>query len=85
MRHWQTELSKREYNIECGRDNVCHLMSELRIKDSLLHEKDNIIDIKEREIDDIKREAQNNATQQVEVKFVCFNFSVTFVYCCRIL
>ena len=42
-------------------------MSELRIKDSLLHEKDNIIDIKEREIDDIKREAQNNVTQQVEV------------------
>ena len=67
MRHWQSELSKREYKIGSGQENICNLMSELRIKDSLLREKDNIIGIKEREIDDIKREAQNNVTQQVEV------------------
>ena len=67
MRHWQSELSKREHKIETGQDNICNLMSELRIKDSLLREKDNIIGTKEREIDDIRREAQNSVTQQVEV------------------
>ena len=72
MRHWQSELSKREYKIESGQENICHLMSELRIKDSLLREKDNIIGSKEREIDDIRREAQNNVTQQVEVKWCAY-------------
>ena len=67
MRHWQSELSKREYKIESGQENICHLMTELRIKDSLLAEKDNIIGSKEREIDDIRREAQESVTQQVEV------------------
>ena len=67
MRHWQSELSKREYKIEPGQENICHLMTELRIKDSLLAEKDNIIGSKEREMDDIRREAQESVTQQVEV------------------
>ena len=67
LRHWQSELSKREHKVETGQDNICNLMSELRIKDSLLREKDNIIGTKEREIDDIRREAQNSVTQQVEV------------------
>ena len=67
LRHWQSELSKREYKIESGQENICHLMTELRIKDSLLREKDNIIGVKEREIDDVKREAQDSVTQRVEV------------------
>ena len=67
MHHWQSELSKREYKIESGQENICHLMTELRIKDSLLAEKDNIIGSKEREMDDIRREAQESVTQQVEV------------------
>ena len=67
MRHWQSELSKREYKIESGQESICHLMTELRIKDSLLAEKDNIIGSKEREMDDIRREAQNSVTEQVEV------------------
>ena len=67
MRHWQSELSKREYKIESGQENICHLMTEQRIKDSLLAEKDNIIGSKEREMDDIRRKAQNSVTQQVEV------------------
>ena len=67
MRHWESELSKREYKIESGQENICHLMTELRIKDSLLAEKDNNIGSKEREMDDIRREAQNSVTQQVEV------------------
>ena len=67
MRHWQSELSKREYKIESGQESLCHLMTELRIKDSLLAEKDNIIGSKEREMDDIRREAQNSVTEQVEV------------------
>ena len=67
MRHWQSELSKKEYKLESGQENLCHLMTELRIKDSLLAEKDNIIGSKEREMDDIRREAQESVTQQVEV------------------
>ena len=67
LRHWQSELSKREYEIGSGRDNICNLLSELRIKDSLLREKDNIIGCKEREMDDIKKEAQDSVTQRVEV------------------
>ena len=67
LRHWQSELSKREYKIESGQDNICQLLAELRVKDSLLIEKDNIIGCKEREMDEIRREAQDSVTQQVEV------------------
>ena len=67
MRHWQSELSKKEYKIESGQENLCHLMTELMIKDSLLAEKDLIIGNKEKEMDDIRREAQDSVTQQVEV------------------
>ena len=42
-------------------------MAELRVKDSLLAEKDNIIGCKEREMDEIRRDAQDSVTQQVEV------------------
>ena len=84
LRHWQSELSKREHKIEMSQDNICNLMSELRIKDSLLCEKDNIIGTKEREIDDIRRDVQNSVTEQVEV-FCVLIFSVIIVCCCRIL
>ena len=67
MKHWQSELSKRELKIGADQDNICQLMTELRIKDSLLREMDNIIGVKEREIDDVKREAQDSVTQRVEV------------------
>ena len=67
LKHWQGELSKRELKLGADKDNICQLMSELRIKDSLLIEKDNIIGIKEREMDDIRREAQDSVTERVEV------------------
>ena len=67
MRHWQSVLSEKEYKLESGQDNLCHLMTELRIKDSLLAEKDLIIGNKEKEMDDVRREAQESVTQQVEV------------------
>ena len=67
MRHWQSVLSEKEYKIESGQENLSHLMTELRIKDSLLAEKDLIIGNKEKEMDDIRREAQDGVTQQVEV------------------
>ena len=67
LRHWQSELIKKEYKLETGKENLSHLMSELRIKDSLLAEKDVIIGNKEREMDDIRRDAQDSVTQQVEV------------------
>ena len=67
MRHWQSVLSEKEYKLESGQDNLSHLMTELRIKDSLLAEKDLIIGNKEKEMDDVRREAQDSVTQQVEV------------------
>ena len=63
----QSVLSEKEFKLESRQDNLSHLMSELRIKDSLLAEKDVLIGTKEREMDDIRREAQESVTQQVEV------------------
>ena len=60
-------LSEKEYELESGQENLCHLMTELRIKDSLLAEKDVIIGNKEKEMDDVRRSAQESVTQQVEV------------------
>ena len=67
MLHWQSVLSEKEFELESRQANLSHLMSELRIKDSLLAEKDVLIGTKEREMDDIRREAQESVTQQVEV------------------
>ena len=67
MRHWQSVLSEKEYKMESSQENLCHLMTELRIKDSLLAEKDVIIGNKEKEMDDVRRSAQESVTQQVEV------------------
>ena len=60
-------LSEKEYKLESGQDNLCHLMTELRIKDSLLAEKDLIIGNKDKEMDDVRREAQESVKQEVEV------------------
>ena len=67
LRHWQSVLSEKEHKLECGEDNLCDLMREIRIKDSLLAEKDVIIGIKEKDIDDVRRECQENVKQEVEV------------------
>ena len=60
-------LSEKEYKLESGEDNLCHLMREIRIKDSLLAEKDVIIGMKEKVVDDVRRECQENVRQEVEV------------------
>ena len=60
-------LSEKEYKLESGEDNLCHLMREIRIKDSLLAEKDVIIGMKEKAVDDVRRECQENVRQEVEV------------------
>ena len=60
-------LSEKEYKLESGEDNLCHLMREIRIKDSLLAEKDLIIGNKDKAMDDVRRECQENVKQEVEV------------------
>ena len=60
-------LSEKEYKLESGQDNLYHLLTELRIKDSLLAEKDLIIGNKDKEMDDVRREAQESVKQEVEV------------------
>ena len=60
-------LSEKEYKLESGEDNLCNLMREIRIKDSLLAEKDLIIGKKDKDMDDVRRECQENVKQEVEV------------------
>ena len=67
LRHWQSVLSEKEYKLESGEDNLCHLMREIRIKDSLLAEKDLIIGNKDKAMDDVRHECQENVKQEVEV------------------
>ena len=67
LRHWQSVLSEKEFKLESGEDNLCNLMREIRIKDSLLAEKDLIIGKKDRDMDDVRRECQENVKQEVEV------------------
>ena len=60
-------LSNRERKLECGEDSLSNLLREVRIKDSLLAEKDLVITNKDKAIDDIVRENQGSVNQEVEV------------------
>ena len=65
--HWHNILSDKERKLESDEDNLCHLMREIRIKDSLLAEKDLMIVNKDKAMDDIRRECQESVNQEVEV------------------
>ena len=67
MRDWHTALSGREYKLESGEDNLCSLIREIRIKDSLLADKDVIINKKDRDMDDLRRECREDVRREVEV------------------
>ena len=56
-------LSNRERKLECGEDSLSNLLREVRIKDSLLAEKDLVIANK----DDIVRDNQGSVNEEVEV------------------
>ena len=65
--HWHNILSDKERKLESDEDNICHFMREIRIKDSLLAEKDLLIVNKTKAMDDIRRECQGSVNQEVEV------------------
>ena len=67
LRDWQTQLSNREYKIESGEDNICSLIWEICIKDSLLAEKDVLISKKDRDMDDVRRECREDVLREEEV------------------
>ena len=67
LRDWQTQLSNREYKLESGEENLCSLMREIRIKDSLLADKDVLINKKDRDMDDLRRECREDIRREVEV------------------
>ena len=67
LRDWQTALSNREDKIESGEDNLCSLMREIRIKDSLLADKDVLINKKDRDLEDVRRECREDVRREVEV------------------
>ena len=64
---WQLVLSNREHKLESGEDNLCSLMREIRIKDSLLADKDVIINKKDRDLEDVRRECREDVRREVEV------------------
>ena len=65
--HWHNILSDRERKLESDEDSISNLMREIRIKDSLLAEKDLVITNKDKALDDIRRESQGSVNQEVEV------------------
>ena len=65
--HWHNILSDRERKLESDEDSISNLLREIRIKDSLLAEKDLVITNKDKDIDDIRRESQGSVNQEVEV------------------
>ena len=67
LRDWQTALSNRELKIESGEDNLCSLMREIRIKDSLLADKDVLLNKKDRDLEDVRRECREDVRREVEV------------------
>ena len=64
---WQNVLSNRELKLESGEDNLCSLMREIRIKDSLLSDKDIIISKKDRDMEDMRRQCREDVRREVEV------------------
>ena len=67
LQHWHNTLSDRERKLESDEDSISNLLREIRIKDSLLAEKDLVITNKDKDIDDIRRESQGSVNQEVEV------------------
>ena len=67
LRDWQTHLSNREYKLESGEENLCSLMREIRIKDSLLADKDILINKKDCDMEDLRRECREDISREVEV------------------
>ena len=65
--HWHNILSDRERKLESDEDSISNLLREIRIKDSLLAEKDLVITNKDKAMDDIRRESQGSVNQEVEV------------------
>ena len=65
--HWHNVLSDRERKLESDEDSISNLLREIRIKDSLLAEKDLVITNKDKAMDDIRRESQGSVNQEVEV------------------
>ena len=65
--HWHNILSDKERKLDSDEDNLSSLMREIRIKDSLLAEKDLMIVNKDKAIDDIRHECQGSVNQEVEV------------------
>ena len=67
LNEWQDALSTKELKLESGEDNICGLMRELRIKDMLIADKEIEIKRKDRELEDNKRQCQEDVRREVEV------------------
>ena len=83
--HWHDILSDKERKLESNEDSLCNLMREIRIKDSLLAEKDLIIVNKEKEVDDFRRECRESVKQEVEVCWFIVLLVCLWYNCYRIL
>ena len=64
---WQDALCSRELKLESGEDNLCGLMRETRIQDTLLSDKDIEIKRKDQEMEDMLRQCKEDVRREVEV------------------
>ena len=64
---WQDALCSRGLKLESGEDNLWDLMREIRIKDTLLPDKDIEIKRKDREMEDMLRQCKEDVRREVEV------------------
>ena len=64
---WQDALSTKELKLESGEDNICGLMHGLRIKDMLIAYKEIELKKKDRELEDNRRQCQEDVRREVEV------------------
>ena len=67
LNEWQDALSTKELKLESGEDNICGLMRELRIKDMLIADKEIELKKKDRELEDNRRQCQEDVRREVEV------------------
>ena len=68
---WQNALDTRERKIDSGEEGLSNLMRELRVKDTLLVDKDIEIRRIRKELEDSVRQAREDVCREIEVGVWC--------------
>ena len=68
---WQNALDTRERKIDSGEEGLSNLMRELRVKDTLIVDKDIEIRRVKKELEDSVRQAREDVRREIEVGVWC--------------